>query len=35
MAYAYSGNGDRYSTLGGQILDFVKRDSTIQATVNA
>ncbi|MGH9546192.1 MAG: hypothetical protein ACRD23_13370 [Terriglobales bacterium] len=24
MAYAYSGQGDRYSTLRGQILDFVR-----------
>ena len=31
MAYAYSGHGDRYSTLRGQILDFVKPDSTIQS----
>ncbi len=28
MAYAYSGDGDRYSTLRGQILDFVKPGST-------
>jgi hypothetical protein len=31
MAYAYSGHGDRYSTLRGQILDFVKPGSTIQS----
>jgi hypothetical protein len=28
MAYGYSGDGDRYSTLRGQILDFVKPGST-------
>jgi hypothetical protein len=28
MAYSYSGDGDRYSTLGRQILDFVKPSST-------
>jgi|SRR5580700_5967598 hypothetical protein len=28
MAYGYSGDGDRYSSLRGQILDFVKPGST-------
>jgi hypothetical protein len=28
MAYSYSGDGDRYSTLRRQILDFVKPSST-------
>jgi len=28
MAYTYSGHNDRYSTLRGQILDFVKPGST-------
>lgn len=31
MAYAYSGQGDRYSTLRRQILDFIKPGSTIQS----
>jgi hypothetical protein len=31
MAYAYSGHGDRYATLRGQILDFVKPGSTTQS----
>lgn len=31
MAYAYSGQGDCYSTLRGQILDFVKPGSTTQS----
>jgi hypothetical protein len=28
MAYTYSGNSDAYSTLRGQILDFIKSGST-------
>ena len=31
MAYAFSGQPDRYSTLRGQILDFIKPGSTIQS----
>jgi hypothetical protein len=32
MAYAYSGHEDRYSTLRGQILEFIKPGSTMQAS---
>jgi hypothetical protein len=31
MSYAHSGDGDHYSTLRGQILDFVKSGSTVQS----
>jgi hypothetical protein len=31
MAYAYSGQSDRFSTLRGQILDFVKPGSKLQS----
>jgi len=31
MAYAYSGQNDRFSTLRGQILDFVRPGWTIQS----
>ncbi|MGH9646207.1 MAG: hypothetical protein ACRD4E_05255, partial [Bryobacteraceae bacterium] len=35
MAYAYSGQGDRYSALRGQILDFVKPGATMQSPEHA
>ena len=31
MAYAYSGQSDRFSTLRRQIFDFVKPGSTTQS----